>query len=135
MTSSDVQGTPPPVAGPKGNQSSNHTTVKSSDFVGSQILPARGTLTAVVNAAGKLQLAYQGKSIASLKAGRYTIDVTDRSTTSGFMVQKLRHATMNITGGKFVGRRSSQVELTAGRWIFTPSGGKQSFTIAVVAAL
>jgi hypothetical protein len=135
VTSSDVQGSPPPVAGPKGNQASNHTTVKSTDFVGSAILPFRGTLTGVVSAAGRLSLAYKGKSVASLQAGRYTISVTDRSTTSGFLVQKLRHAITTITGRTFVGRQSTKLELTAGKWVFAPSGGKQSYTIAVRAAI
>ena len=135
VTSSDVQGAPPPVAGPKGNESTNHTTVKSTDFVGSAILPFRGTLKAVVSAGGKLSLAYNGKSVARLQAGRYTVAVTDGSTTSGFTVQKLRHVTTSITGRKFVGRQSTKLELTAGKWVFAPSGGKQSFTISVVSAV
>jgi hypothetical protein len=134
VTSSDVVGTAPPrPAG--GLTSGNHTTVKSSDFVGSAILPQRGTLTAAVSAAGTLSLTYQGKSIASLKAGRYTISVTDKSSTSGFAVKKLRHATTTITGRTFVGKRSEKVQLTAGKWVFSPSGGKRSYTIAVTAAL
>src|SRR5437763_3336240 len=72
VTSADVVGTAPARSG-NGLSSSNHTTVKSTDFVGSAILPLRGTLTAKVSAAGKLSLAYNGKSIARLKAGRYTV--------------------------------------------------------------
>jgi hypothetical protein len=135
VTSSEVQGTAPPVPGPKGNQSANHTTVKSTDLVGSDILPFRGTVTAAVNSAGRLSLAYKGKSIGRLNAGRYTIAVTDRSTTSGFMLQKLRHTAMNVTGRTFVGKKSAKVALTPGKWVFTPSGGKQAYTIAVVAAV
>jgi hypothetical protein len=135
VTSSDVQGTAPPVAGPKGNEAANHTTVKSTDFVGSDILPQRGTITGSVSAAGRLSLAYQGKSVASLKAGRYTIAVTDRSSTSGFMVRKVRRAATTVTGRTFVGKKSIKLDLTAGKWTFTPIDGKQSFTIPVVAAL
>jgi len=134
-TSSDVQGAPPAVAGPKGNESANHTTVKSTDFVGSDILPFRGTLTAAVSSAGRLSLAYKGKSIGRLNAGRYTVAVTDKSTTSGFMLQKLRHAPTNVTTRTFVGKRAAKVELTPGKWIFTPSGGKHAYTIAVVAGV
>jgi hypothetical protein len=134
-TSSEVVGTAPAVAGPKGNQASNHTTVKSSDFVGSEILPFRGTLTGAVTAAGRLSLSYKGKSVASLKAGRYTISVNDRSSTSGFLVQKLRHAATVVTGRTFVGRRATKVQLTAGKWVFMPVGGKQGYTIPVVSAL
>src|SRR5262249_5488690 len=135
VTSSDVQGTAPPVAGPKGNESANHTTVKSTDFVGSDILPVRGTVTAAISSAGRLSLAYNGKSIGRLSAGRYTIAVTDKSTTSGFTMQKLRHVATNITTRRFVGKKSAKVELTAGKWVFTPSGGKQAYTISVVAAV
>lgn len=134
VTSSDVVGTAPPRA-PGGLTSGNHTTVKSTDFVGSAILPQRGTLTAAVSAAGTLSLTYQGKSIASLKAGRYTISVIDKSSTSGFALTKLRHATTTITGRTFVGKRSEKVRLTAGKWVFSPSGGKRSYTIPVRAAL
>ena len=134
-TSSEVVGTAPAVAGPKGNQSSNHTTVKSSDFVGSQVLPFRGTLTGAVTAAGRLSLSYKGKSVTSLKAGRYTISVDDRSSASGFLVQKLRHAATVVTGRTFVGRRATKLQLTAGKWVFMPAGGKQGYTIPVVSAL
>jgi hypothetical protein len=135
VTSSDVQGTAPPVAGPKGNESANHTTVKSTDFVGSDILPVRGTVTAAISSAGGLSLAYKGKSIGRLNAGRYTIAVTDKSTTSGFVLQKKTHAATSITTRTFVGRKSAKVELTPGKWVFTPSGGKQAYTISVVAAV
>ena len=134
VTSSDVVGTAPPRAA-GGLTSGNHTTVKSSDFVGSAILPRRGTLDVTVSAGGRLKVAYKGRSVASLKAGRYTITVIDKSSTSGFMVQKLRRAPMSISGRTFIGKRSEQLQLTAGKWVFTPSGGKQAYTIPVVSAL
>jgi hypothetical protein len=135
-TSSDVQGAAPAVAGPKGNESANHTTVKSTDFVGSAILPVRGTLDVAVSAAGKLSIAYKGKSVAKLQAGRYTFSVADKSTTSGFMLAKKGHLAQRFSGPKFVGKKTvTKFELTPGKWIFSPSGGKQSFTIPVVAAV
>jgi hypothetical protein len=135
-TSSQVVGAAPAHAGPGGLTSSNHTTVNSSDFVGSAILPLRGTLKIAVSAAGKLSLAYNGKSVSSLKAGRYTIAVVDHSSTSGLILQKKTHVAQTITGRRFVGEQSlAKFELTAGKWIFAPIGGKQSFTIPVVAAL
>lgn len=135
-TSSQVVGTPPAHAGPGGLTGSGHTTVSSSDFVGSAILPLRGTLKVAVTAGGKLSIAYNGKSVASLKAGRYTLAVTDQSATSGFSLQKTSHLARAITGRKFRGRTSlAKFELTAGKWVFIPAGGKQSFTIRVVAAV
>jgi hypothetical protein len=134
VTSSDVVGTAPAQPA-NGLSSSNHTTVKSTDFVGSQILPTRGTITAAVSSAGRLSLAYKGKSIGRLSAGRYTIAVTDKSTMSGFTLQKRRHAATPLTGRTFVGKKSAKVELTPGNWVFTPIGGKQAYTIAVVSAV
>ena len=136
VTSSQVLGSPPAHAGPGGLSSNNHTTVSSTDFVGSAILPLRGTITVAVTRAGKLSLAYGGKSISRLKAGRYTLAVADESATSGFVLQKKGHVAKLITGRKFVGKQSvAKFELTAGKWIFAPSGGKQTFTIPVSAAL
>jgi len=135
-TSGQVVGSPPPHAGPGGLTGAGHTTVSSTDFVGSAILPLRGTLKVGVSAAGKLSLAYNGKSVSSLKAGRYTLAVTDRSATSGFSLEKKSHVAQAITGRKFVGKTSlAKFELTAGKWVFLPAGGKQSFTIRVVAAV
>jgi hypothetical protein len=134
VTSSDVQGTAP--ARPTGGLTSgNHTTVKSSDFVGSDILPDRGKLVGSISAAGKLSLAYQGKSVASLKAGRYAVVVTDKSSSVGLTVQKVKRAVTAVSSRRFVGKKTVDLQLTAGKWTFAPSGGKQSFTIPVVAAL
>jgi hypothetical protein len=134
VTSADVVGTAPPRA-PGGLTSGNHTTVKSTDFVGSEILPQRGTITAAVSASGKLSLAYKGKSITKLLAGRYTLKVTDKSSTSGLAVQKLRQRATSVTGATFVGPWTAKVELTAGKWVFKPSGGRQSFTVSVTSNL
>jgi hypothetical protein len=131
VTSSDVVGSPPPVAGPKGNEAPNHTTVSSTDFVGSAILPFRGKLVASVSAAGRLSLAYGGKIVASLKAGRYTVAVTDKSSTSGLILRRGKYAPTRITGAKFVGKHSTSVKLAAGHWIFSPGTGTQSYSVAV----
>src|SRR6266567_496208 len=73
----------------------------------------------------------QGKSVTSLKARRYTIAVTDKSSTTGFMLQKLEHAVVNITGMTFVGKRSVTVKLTAGKWLVIPRLGKTTYSIVV----
>ena len=130
QTSSQVVGSPPPQAGPGGLASSNHTTVSSTDLAGSAVLPFRGTLTGAVSAAGRLTLAFKGRSITALKAGRYTITVVDKSSTSGFFVQKTTHP-VTVTGAAFVGKKSASVRLTTGRWFFMPALGKQSFAINV----
>jgi hypothetical protein len=101
------------------------------DLVGSAIVPFRGTLTAAVSAAGRLSLAYKGKSLKSLKAGKYTIAVTDRSANAGFVLEKLARAPHAITGNTFMGTRTVHVRLTAGRWLFAAGRGEPSYTIAV----
>ena len=57
---------------------SNNKASGNSDIVGSAILPFRGTLTGGVSAAGKLTLAFKGKSVTTLMPSRYKIAVTDR---------------------------------------------------------
>ena len=122
---------------PTGSGSSSPTTTPkptSQDIVGSAILPFRGTLTAAVSAAGTLTLAYQGKSIGTLKAGKYTIAVTDKSSTNGFMLEKLNHTAMSVTGTTFVGKRSTSVALTAGKWLVMHRLGKPTYSIVVLSA-
>ena len=67
-------------------------TTSSNDIVGSAISPFRGTLVGKASAAGNLTVAYRGKGITSLLPGGYRITVVDRSSTSGFNLQKVRHS-------------------------------------------
>jgi hypothetical protein len=130
-TSAVVEGSPP-----SGSESTSGTAgtgkgVTYKDIVGSAIVPFRGTLTAAVSAAGRLSVAYKGKSIAGLKAGKYTIKVADGSSTEGFMLQKLKHAPVKITGSAFVGTHTASVHLTHGTWLFAAAGGKAKYAIVV----
>jgi hypothetical protein len=127
VTSGTVEGTAPNTSG---LESAQHTTVSSSDLAASNVLPFRGTLTGAVSAAGKLTIAFKGKSVASLKAGQYTIKITDKSSTTGFMLQKIKRM-VSLTGPAFVGTRTASVKLTAGTWIVTPQLGKKTYSILV----
>ena len=122
VTSGSVQGTPP-ISGPA-VASKPGSTVSSQDTVGSALLPFRGTLSGAVRPSGRLTLAQRGKSVTHLRAGRYTISVTDTSTSKGFVLQKAGRRAVRLTGGSFVGRRTVSVNLTAGRWLFVPSPGQ-----------
>jgi hypothetical protein len=131
-TSSDVISVPPPVttttttsSPPKGK------AVVSQDVVGSEVVPFRGTLTGGVSASGMLALAYNGKSVGSLKAGRYRIAVTDGSSTKGFVLQKAGHKAIAVTGATFMGKRAASMNLTAGKWLFAPGPGKTAYTVVV----
>jgi hypothetical protein len=106
--------------------------VTSTDVVGSQVAKSVGTIAGSVNAAGRLTIVFKGKSVASLRAGRYQIAVKDTSSTVGFSVRKAGQArTIAVTGPRFVGRHSVSVKLTAGKWLFTPSPGKPAFAVRV----
>src|SRR5262249_30035568 len=104
------------------------------DIVGSAVLPFRGRLTGAVSAAGRLTLAYRGKSVSNLKAGRYTVAVDDRSSTIGFLLQKQKHAPFSVTGGMFLAKRSPAVNLTGGGWLVMRSAGKPTSAIVVTEA-
>ena len=130
QTNSTVLGSPPPDASKGGLSSSNHTTVSSTDFTGSSALPFRGTLTGAVSAAGRLTLSYKGKSVASLKAGQYTIRFVDKSSTAGLVLQKLKHsATVMVSGPAFVGTQTKTLPLSAGTWFFMPRVGKATYAV------
>jgi hypothetical protein len=129
--SSDVVGTQPSGSGTSGAGSGSNAKPTSQDITGSAIAPFRGTLTGAVSAAGRLTIAFKGRSVSSLKAGRYTVAVSDRSSTNGFLLQKPGRAAVSVTGTMFVGRRSLSVTLTAGKWLVLPHPGKATYSIAV----
>jgi hypothetical protein len=128
-TSAVVSGTAP--APSSSISSGTHSTVSNQDLVGSAAVPFRGTLTGAVSAAGRLTVAYKGKSVTSLKAGRYTIAVTDKSSTNGFILKKTKRPPVSLTSMVFVGKRSALVRLTAGKWIVTSRLGKTTYSIVV----
>jgi hypothetical protein len=136
-TSGDVLGTPPPVVpASQGPVSTNKET--NNDVVGSGIArgassapaPFRGSLAGAVSAAGALELAFKGKGVTRLTAGRYKVNVADASEARGFLLENASYAA-SITDAGFVGKRSETVDLTAGKWYFAPSatGHKKAFTV------
>jgi hypothetical protein len=130
QTNSTVLGSPPPDASKNGLSSSNHTTVSSTDFTGSTALPFRGTLNGAVNAAGRLTLSFKGKSVSTLMAGTYTIRFTDKSSTAGLVLQKLKHsAKVSVSGPAFVGTHTKSLGLSAGTWFFMPRVGKVTYSV------
>jgi hypothetical protein len=103
----------------------------SEDIVGSAVAPFRGTLTGTVSVAGHLALAFDGKAVKTLKAGRYRIRVTDSSAASGFMLGKSSHAAKTLTASRFVGTRLLSVTLTAGKWQVAPGPHGKTLSIVV----
>jgi hypothetical protein len=97
-----------------------------ASLVGSAANPFRGALDAIVYKSGKLSLSRNGKTVSSLKTGRYTFSVDDESKTSGFTVKSLRGKAVNVTTAAFVGSHDVTLTLAQGRWYFYWGSGKKT---------
>jgi hypothetical protein len=118
----------PPSTSPSTSSSTKKPT--SSDIVGSEIVPFRGALDAIVYSSGKLSLTRAGKNVATLKTGRYTFSVDDESKARGFIVQAFRKKALTITSATFTGTHDVTLRLKPGRWFFyTPGGKKYQFFV------
>jgi hypothetical protein len=126
------------VASPTTSSSSGKGTTQA-DIVGSGVKPSatastaplRGTLVATVSAAGAPKLTFKGKGVTTLKAGRYTFSVSDRSAKGGFILQQIKQGAITVTGVPFVGKRRVTLNLKAGQWFFYPTfvGAKTYFVV------
>jgi hypothetical protein len=102
----------------------------SQDIVGSGISAAvRGTLTGTLNATGKPTLTSKGKTVSTLKAGRYVFAITDNDPKASFIL--VIHQTgylapkpTNLTGVEFVGKQRKIVTLKTGTWMYYAGGGR-----------
>ena len=106
-------------------------TSQSKDIVGSGIVPFRGTLSGDVSTAGKLTLAFKGKTVGNLKSGRYKLTVLDETARAAFKLQKLGKQPVTLTGLTFVGRHTATLTLKPGQWMFYSSAGKKSFFVVI----
>jgi hypothetical protein len=129
-----ASGTAQQVAGPTAPAASKPTT--SNDVVGSKaktatVDPLRGTLLASVSAAGKLALKLSGKTVTTLPYGRYTVTVSDRSKTSGFILQEKNATGTTVSGSSFTGKRTVKLDMKPGQWFFYPTfvGHKTFFIV------
>ena len=86
--------------------------------VGTPASSLRGTLAGTVSSAGTLKLAFQGKAVAKLRAGRYKVTVVDKTPTGSFLLQESGHAALVVSGVSFVGTHSVTLNLKAGKWTF-----------------
>jgi hypothetical protein len=89
-----------------------------------------------VGATGSLKLTYKGKSVAILKAGKYTVTVVDTSTHNGFILQTKGKAPITVSSVPFVGRKTLTVTLKTGQWDFAPtSKGKKTYFVVTAPAV
>ncbi|HZO98597.1 MAG TPA: hypothetical protein VFB42_14645 [Gaiellaceae bacterium] len=128
VTSTASVGGPAPITPSSGGTTAG---TPSKDIVGSEIVPFRGALDAIVSKAGKLTLVRAGRAVSRLKSGRYTFSVDDESGRAGFTVQQLRRAPVAVTGVRFVGAHNLTLTLRPGQWYFYSPGGARHYFIVV----
>jgi hypothetical protein len=119
-----------------GTGSSNGTVVGSKNGSSSGILAGgsstpvavRGTLVGTVSPSGVLTLKLDGKSVTSLKQGRYKVSITDESTKNGFTLQHANQDATTVSAVPFVGKRSATLTLRPGQWLYYPTFvGKKTY--------
>jgi antitoxin (DNA-binding transcriptional repressor) of toxin-antitoxin stability system len=92
----------------------------------------RGTLEGSVSVGGKVSLTFHGKPVTEIIAGRYKVQVVDRSVKSGFTIQQLKQLPTTITGVLFVGTRTATIVLARGQSLYYPSfTGQKSYFLVV----
>ena len=102
----------------------------SQDIVGSGISAAvRGTLTGTLSANGKPTLTSKGKTVSTLKAGRYMFAITDQDPKASFILVIhqtgfLAPKSNDLTGVAFVGKQRKIVTLKSGTWMYYAARGK-----------
>jgi hypothetical protein len=114
-SSSSLVTQPPSTAGGKGES--------SGDPVGSAILRYRGVLNLSVAGRGAPGILVGGKSVLSLRAGRYDLAVVDTTARAGLSVQKPNRSLVTLTRRDFVGRKTTRLALRPGTWRFFSSRG------------
>src|SRR5262245_5119455 len=97
---------------------------KSVDPVGMNRLPTIGTINATIGKSGQLSLTSKGKTVLSIKPGKYRFVVNDMSNKGGFIIEPVDGHPKNLTGAKFVGKLSKGAVLKPGRWMYHSSTGK-----------
>ena len=98
-------------------------------LVGSGV--SKATLTATLSAKGALTLTNKGKPITSLPAGRYSFTLLDKDPKAGLTILgPSSKAPINLTGVKFVGKKTRALMLGAGRWSYY--AGPRNFHYIVV---
>ena len=81
-----------------------------------------------------IMLKQDGKAVAELPAGTYTLAVTDQAATHDFALQAPDGTVTQITDVPFTGTKSATVKLTPGVWTYLcqPHSGQMhgSFTVS-----
>jgi hypothetical protein len=121
-TTADIQGTKPTPTTPTPPGFVKAPGTAAKDPVGSDATrtPFRGNLHATVTKDGTLRLTFKERPVTALLSGDYDLTVADESQKSGFVLLQSLQPPINATGATFRGTRNLLINLTPGRWQFTP---------------
>jgi hypothetical protein len=73
--------------------------------------------------------------VTTLKAGRYTLVVTDPSETSAVKLVRAGGTTTTLTGVAFSGQKTIGITLTAGQWkLYASSRPSSAIAVRVTSA-
>jgi hypothetical protein len=97
---------------------------KSVDPIGMNRLPTLGTINAMIGRNGALSMTKKGKSVLTLKTGKYRFIVTDLSAKGGFTVEPVEGKPKSLSSIKFTGKLSKGVLLKPGRWMYHSGSGR-----------
>jgi hypothetical protein len=132
-----TSGTPlPPPRSPYSTLSGKTDTQK--ELAGSEADQAKpkATLTGTLGKSGALTaLKTNGKAVLSLKAGRYKFTITDQDPKGAVTLKTVdsgtgivgKKVTKDLSGWEFVGRHTTYVTLTAGRWMYYSDRAKANY--------
>jgi hypothetical protein len=105
-------------------------TQSSQDLVGSGAV--KGTVSGTLASTGALTLTLSGKVVSKLATGRYTFSIVDKSSKSGFAIIGPKGVNpLDVTGSKFIGKKTRTLNLTPGRWTYFSSGLRHFYYINV----
>ncbi|HEY3921702.1 MAG TPA: hypothetical protein VGL76_06260 [Gaiellaceae bacterium] len=114
--------------------SSSKSTGSSSQAspVGANALVNRGALSATLAATGKVSFKRAGKAALSIPAGIYKLTVSDKSKSSGLLLQLGSGKPKTITARAFTGSHTVTITLKAGHWTAYSSSGGTKTTLFVL---
>jgi hypothetical protein len=108
-------------------------TQSSQDLVGSGAI--LGTMQGTLATNGALKLTLSGKAVSKVPMGRYTFAVVDKSPKTGFVIIGPKGTLpTDVTGSRFVGKKTKTLKLTPGRWTYYSSGMRDVHYIDVTNA-
>ena len=88
------------------------------ETVAEQTMLASAELVGTVGPGFEIMLKTDGKAVAELPAGTYTLAVTDEAATHDFALQAPDGTITQITDVAFTGTRRTTVTLTPGVWTY-----------------